>query len=204
MKQYFQNWRFFRLKSADNAIIEEEWDLGNEILSEGTKAQAPLWFDQIHNDLKFIPFLARSDYCCRGKFEIITKEVLEFPWTNSSINKRNSYDNDMIKIELNNSTKLVKKSITEKELESPTTLKSEISQLLKMLAERRLRENRKQSSFSSKSSKWRKRQASDLDLLEQASNRLEGIPQNIPKQMNNFIDVTMSNIQPNIQIDSLF
>ena len=203
MKQYYQKWQSFWFKNTEKILNEEEWDLENDILSEGTKVQAPLWLDKHHNDLKIIPFIARSNFHRKIQTDKTKKERSELSQIKSSSNKIGGYEkNSMLKIALSNSTKLVKGSNTEKESESPTTLKSEISQLLKMLANKRLRENRKQYSFSNNNTKWKKRQTSDVNLFEQASIRLEGIPQSILRQTSKFKDVTMSNVQPSIQIDS--
>ena len=204
---------FSACKKCD-VFNNENWELSDELLSEGTKAQIPKDNKKLLNNIQHIPLSTKNLYEVKD-INLTFKESYDSSWDRSPLRyKQFEVKKNSNKLSMAKSTKIIKKltineSNTGEEFKQPLTLKDEITMLLRMLSTRRSEWVQKELSNWKINSKQDKRNwaLSNVDFskpITEGKNDCQLIASNQMSSYKNIEEVTMDQILPNLEIDSLF
>ena len=215
MKSDNQRCNFFVDDEAWQLFHNDDWELEDKILSEGTKAQTPKYSENSQNKIRNISFATTRKIPEIKEIDPLYNESYESFWVKSaSKSKKIDAKKSINKITLINSSSnipqlKINESNSGEELSCPSTLKDEIKSLLLILSKRRYTSNLMKNCHRKQSND---RKAWDRDLLDvkfskQIPNKIheaQQFPSNKVNLCKNTEDITMSQILPGLDINALF
>ena len=168
------------IKQCNSQLADEEadifnysdWDLGDEILSEGTKTQTTKYSQKQQNMLKNTSFATTRRFHEINKSNMISNDNFELSWFRhgDKLRKCNAketmYKIALLKSANNAPRQIINDSNSSEESKASSTLKEEIKRLLRKLSERRSTLIKNQSSISRKCNSVRARDwaSSNIDF----------------------------------------
>ena len=196
-------------------LFHNDWELDDKILSEGTKAQTPKYFENSQNKIRNISFATTRKIPEIKEIDPLYNESYESFWVKSAskskiINSKKSINKIAL---INSSSNIQQLKINEsnsgEEFSCPSTLKDEIKSLLRILSKRRYTSILKKNSYRKQSndSKARDRDILDEEFSKQNPNKIheaQQFPSNKVNFCKNSEDITVSQILPGLDINNLF